>query len=272
LIELAAGETAGQVRLAAWLLTSLPVGSLLEISALSGPVRGPLQPETATCCRHLIALRNRIFLANYGLAKAAASAARSGEFDERLSAACSGLLDAVDRYVPGERAARFAFFATYWIRYHVSRQLQKQSSVVSFPIHQQRIVRKIDRLMADRRGRGLPEPSSAEVRSELDLGADAYARHFGRPRVVSIQGGGTPPEGKESADLVLYDPAPCHATMRDGDVVVGRIRHWLKTSVPPATRVILAYAQGIGPLPEAALEYLEHLREIARERLRSLPT
>ncbi|MEQ1674340.1 MAG: nitrilase-related carbon-nitrogen hydrolase, partial [Candidatus Nitrotoga sp.] len=69
-------------------------------------------------------------------------------YDELLSPASIGLLAAIDRYVPNAAtSARFGYFANYWIRYHVSRYTQKTNGVVPLSINQQRIVRKIDRLI-----------------------------------------------------------------------------------------------------------------------------
>jgi DNA-directed RNA polymerase sigma subunit (sigma70/sigma32) len=227
-----------------------------------------LDAAAAETAARLIALREKVFLANYGLAKAAAAHGRPPGFDDRLSAACAGLLDAVDRYVPGERSARFAYFATYWIRYQISRQGQKFGGVVAFPIYQQRMVRKIAQLALDRRQQGLGEATQEEVCAALAVGPDAYFRHRQKPTVVSWQAPAIEGEAETGLDYLLCDPAPAPGAELEGEDLATRINGWLKRSFPPATRVMLAYAHEIGPLPEAAAEYLDHLREIARERLR----
>jgi len=268
--ELAAmiGQPGAEDQLASWLRASLPVLSLLEIGDHAVPNLAAIDPAAGALGRRLTALREQVFLANYGLAKAAAQSHRPESYDDRLSAACVGLLDAIDRYVPGERAAKFGYFATYWIRYHIGRQAQKFGGVVAFPIYQQRMGRKIEQLTLERQGHGLGEPNRAEVCAALAVGADAYERHRQRPMIMSLQAPVNDGEGEIGMEFMLADPAPAPGTEYEDQDVAARIDGWLKRSFPPATRVMLAYAHDLGRLPEAAQEYLTHLREIARERLR----
>jgi len=266
------GSAEERGRLSTWLRASLPVLSLIEIGDWARPSLRSLDPAGGDIAAELAALREKIFLANYGLAKSAAAHGRPEGFDDRLSAACVGLLDAIDRYVPGERAARFAYFATYWIRYQIGRQAQKFGGVVSFPIYQQRMVRKIAQLALDRQSRGLAEATQAEICSALEVGPDAYYRHRQRPMVLSLHAPAIEGETKTGFEHVLCDPAPAPGEELEDQDLASRIDGWLKRSLPPATRVMLAYAHELGPLPEAAAEYLDHLREIARERLRFVAT
>ncbi|HEY3756852.1 MAG TPA: hypothetical protein VGL42_11940 [Opitutaceae bacterium] len=205
-----------------WLLASLPACTLLDIDDVDTPGAPGL------VARELLRLRDQLLRANLGLAKTAAARApgRLHEYDDRLSAACSGLLDAIDRYVPGPRSARFSYFAAYWIRYHVVRFNQKHSSVVGYPINRQRS------------GEG-SRPIVVGMLDDLDVGA-----------------------------AVLNEAAPDPWEDAEEDELIGRVRDWLRRSVSPATRVMLAAKHAVGPLPEAAGDYLDHLREIARERLR----
>lgn len=261
-------QPGGEERLAAWLRACLPVFSLLEIGDHALPTWAAVDPVTGELARRLTTLREQVFLANYGLAKAAAAHGRPDGFDDRLSAACAGLLDAIDRYVPGERAARFGYFATYWIRYHIGRQAQKFNGVVSFPIYQQRMGRKIEQLTLRRQGAGLREPNRTEVCAALEVGDDAYNRHRQRPLMMSLHAPLAEGEGETGLEFLLADPAPAPGTELEDEEVAARIDSWLRRCFPPATRVMLAYSHDLGRLPQAAEEYLTHLREIARERLR----
>jgi hypothetical protein len=261
-------QPGGEERLATWLRACLPVLSLLEIGDHARPSLAGVDASAGELAGRVTALRERVFLANYGLAKAAAAHGRPESYDDRLSAACIGLLDAIDRYVPGERAARFGYFATYWIRYHIGRQAQKFNGVVAFPIYQQRMGRKIEQLTVQRQGLGLGEPNRTEVCAALEVGADAYYRHRQRPLVMSLNAPVADGEGETGLEFMLADPAPAPGTELEDEDVSARIEGWLKRSFPPATRVMLAYAHDLGRLPQAAEEYLTHLREIARERLR----
>lgn len=232
----AAERSGAGAALGEWLVRCLPVSLLVEIAA---------QGQAAVLedlSRQLLEVREEIFLANYGLARTAAGQGRPEDFGDRLSAACCGLLDAIDRYVPGEGAARFAFFATYWIRYHVTRHLQKSGSLIFYPIHRQR---------QDRRA-GLDRPD--------------------RPEAISIEAVAEEgPAGERSTDCFLCDDAPPAYSGMDATEVSSRLTRWLRTSVPPGTRVILAATHSLMPLPEAACDYVTHLRETARERLRFAP-
>jgi len=261
----AAGSDPGP--LAAWLLASVPVCTYLEIADRAGPGLGALDLEAADCAQALVRLRDTLFHANYGLAKVAAHHRCFHDYHDRLSAASCGLLDAIDRYQPGPRAASFAYFATYWIRYRLGRHAQKSGSIVTFPINQYRISRRIDRLLAARLHEGLPAPSEAEIRAELKLGADACYWHERRPQIVSLQR----PVGAENEaftlEHLLCDPAPEPAAVLDGGTLAEQLRALLHTHVTPAARVMLAYTGAIGSLAEAAEDYLAQLGEQAGERM-----
>jgi DNA-directed RNA polymerase specialized sigma subunit len=254
--------------LTAWLRRSLPVISLLEMADFAAPEPAASLTRLDELRARLVRIREAVFLANYGLAKSAAAQGRPEDFDDRMSAACVGLLDAVDRYVPGEQAARFSYFATYWIRYHISRQAQKFNGVVVFPIYQQRIVRKIEQVKRDRQVKGLAEATSQEMCAALEVGPDAFSRQRHRPTILSLEAPGQDGESDGVWEGRLCDPAPLPGSGFEQDDVASRIHEWLRRSFPPATRVMLAYVHDLGPLPAAAADYLDHLREIARERLR----
>lgn len=218
----------GSPELPGWLVASVPAATLIDIDETDTPGRvGPL-------ARSLLGLREQLLRANLGLAKAAAARAggRPHDFDDRLSAACSGLLDAIDRYVPGPGSARFAYFAAYWIRYHIARFGQKHGCIIACPIHQQR--------------------------------AGARRGGFQRPIVIGLR------DEADGSDLLLNEPAPDAFEEERDEEIRGRVRQWLRRSVPPSTRVMLAAVHSVGPLAEAAADYVEHLREIARERLRDV--
>jgi DNA-directed RNA polymerase sigma subunit (sigma70/sigma32) len=272
LISAADGSTEEQVSaLAHWLLRAVPVRTYLEIAETGSPCLRAIDPPTDDCCRRLIRRREELFLVNYGLAKAAAHYVGRQDYDDRVSAASSGLLDAIDRYVPGAQAARFGYFASYWIRYHLARQVQKSASLVSFPIHQHRLGRRIDHYLADRRAGGLAAPSEAKLRAELNLGSDAYYWHQRRPKMISLQSPGGSEPGSGTIEQLLCDPAPASGAVMDQSETLERFGELLRASVNPATRVMLAYVHGIGPLTEAAEDYLAQLHHMAVKQLHGAP-
>jgi DNA-directed RNA polymerase specialized sigma subunit len=258
------GETAP---LAHWLLRSVPVCTYLEIAGAARPSLRALDPGADDFCRRLISLRETLFLANYGLAKIAARPHHSGDHSDLLSAASCGLLDAIDRYVPGEKAARFSYFARYWIRYHLSRYIQKNSSVVSFPIHQHRIGRRIERYLATQPAGG-PAPVGTKVRADLELGAEAYHSYRLKPRVVSLHSSiGDRPEAPD-VEYFLCDPAPAPDAVLEDSETATHLRALLRASALPATGVMLAYTRSVGALTDAAEDYLAFLQNLTLERLR----
>jgi DNA-directed RNA polymerase specialized sigma subunit len=266
LVTRAEGPAAEAVPLALWLLASVPVCTFFEMAAAQDPAATGLGAEARDCHRQLLELRETLFLANYGLAKAAAKRRRSQDYAEMLGAASDGLLDAIDRYVPDGRAARFAYFAGYWIRYHMARQFQKSGSVVSFPVNQHRIGRRIHRYLASREPEARP-PSPEEVCQELQLGRAAYFWQQQRPQVISLHGSSSASPEAPAMELRLCDPAPEPADLLEQAEIADRLRLLLRAQAGPAARLMLAYVHGVGPLADAAEDYLASLQEIARARL-----
>jgi hypothetical protein len=262
--EVSQPETAS---LAEWLLAAVPVRTYFEIAAVAGPGLPAFDLAAADCHHRLIGLRDRLFLTNYGLAKAAARRFYHLDYGDVLSAASFGLLDAVDRYVPSPRAARFSYFAGYWIRYHVARQSQKFGSVISFPVNQHRIGRRIRRYLADREASALPPPSPQELCSDLQLGRAALHLQRRRPHMVSLHAPAGPEPQAVAMEHCLCDPAPAPAAILEGNETADRLRLILHHHATPATRVMLAYARSVGALADAAEEYLAGLQETALARL-----
>lgn len=255
--------------LAGWLLAVLPVRTYLTIVDGARPGLAAIDPEADHCHRELIRVREELLHANFGLARIAARQRRFLDYDDRLSAASCGLLDAIDRYVPGDRAARFSYFASYWIRYHLSRQAQKAASLVSYPVHQYRVARRIARYVAER---STPDraPPEAQIRADLKLGVNAFCWRHPRPEVISLHGAAHPDRDALTLEHCLADPAPEPPAVL-GDAEAGsQLRALLRTHAPPDTRLMLAYVHGVGALPEAADDYLAHLHGQVRERMRRL--
>ena len=266
LIVRAEGPGAESRTLAGWLLAAVPVRTFFEMAAVEASGARLSDPASDECHRRLLELRETLFLSNYGLAKAAAKRRSRQGYPEMLSAASDGLLDAIDRYVPGCQAARFAHFAGFWIRYHMARHFQKTGSLISFPVHQHRIARRIDRYLANRESCDTP-PSADEVCRELQLGRAAYLWQQCRPKVVSLHGAEGPGAEPPAMELRLCDPAPEPDDHMEQAEIAARLHAMLRAHAGPATRVMLAFSHGIGGLAEAAEDYLAFLEEMALERL-----
>jgi DNA-directed RNA polymerase specialized sigma subunit len=266
-VEREPGERAS---LGSWLLRSVPVRTYLEMVDFARPSLRAIDPQADERCRDLTRMRDNLFSVNFGLAKITAYNRNRRDYSDALSAASAGLLDAIDRYVPGERSARFAYFAGYWIRYHLSRHAQKFGTTVAFPIHQHRLGRRIDNFLAQRRARGLPVPEADEICGELGIGREAYDRHRNPPLMLSLhgldEGDGATPDTTVIEDF-LNDPSPPPATALEEAEINHSLRDLYRTRAAPAVRVMLAYTRGIGCLAEAAEDYLADLQETALENL-----
>lgn len=255
------------VALADWLLAAVPVRTFFDIAATARPSLNALDSAADDCHGRLVRLRETLFLTNYGLAKAAARRLYRQDYGEMLSAASCGLLDAIDRYVPGAKAARFGHFAGYWIRYHLVRQSQKHGSLVSFPVNQHRIRRRIDRYLAARQASALPPPSTAELCADLQLGRAAYYCQQQRPCVVSLHAPTGPEPDATAMENCLCDPAPEPGAILEDAEIADRLRHLLEAHAEPATRLMLAYTHSVGTLADAAEDYLAGLHATAWDRL-----
>lgn len=252
------------------LLAAMPVRTYLEIADAAHPSLRAIDTQADELCCRLTRLREALFMTNYGLAQAAALQRNRNDPSDFLSAASCGLLDAIDRYVPDARAARFGYFASYWIRYHLSRHTQKYGSVVSFPINQHRIGHRIDRYLSDRQVSGLPAPSDTELCADLKLGCDAFYWHHLKPQVYSFENLVSHDPRAATAEHFLCDPAPGPAAVLEEAEIAGQLISLLRATAPPAIRVMLAYARSVGSLADAAGDYLTHLHELAMDRIRPL--
>lgn len=254
LIERAEGPQPEAGPLAGWLLAAVPVRTFLEIAA-----RGrPPDPAAEACQQELVELRDTLFATNYGLAKAAARRRRLEDYGDMLSAASCGLLDAIDRYVPDAKAARFAHFASFWIRYHLSRRAQKNAGVVSFPVNQHRIGRRIQRYLNGREESHAP-PSPDELCAELRLGRSAYYWQWRRPSIVSLHAPMGVGEEALPMEQCLCDPGPEPAAQAEENEIAEALRALLRRRIDPPTRLMLAYLHQVGPLGDAAEDYLAAL-------------
>jgi DNA-directed RNA polymerase specialized sigma subunit len=269
LLDRAETAEAGRDALAVWLLESLPVCTYCEIAAAARPSFSEIAPAGADCLQRLLSVRDLLFSANVGLAKAAARRRHGSEYAEMFSAASFGLLDAVDRYVPGDRSSRFAYFAGYWIRHHVERRSQKGSCVVSFPVNQHRIGRRIRGYLARRQAGKLPPPSEAELCAELRIKPEAFRRHQERPQVVSLDAPSDYAPDASPGDFGLCDPGPSPDLLVEEAEIAAGLQAILRSRTDPETRVILAYARSVGNLAEAVEEHLAALHSKIRTRLRA---
>jgi len=250
--------------LATWLLKSIPVGSYIEIASIACAKSTTKTKRLEECTTRIIDYRNSLLDANLGLAFSVAKHESGGTYDERCSDARKGLLDAVDRYVPTVKAVRFGYFANYWIKFQITRGRQKLQSVVTFPINQQRIKSKTERIQAEREANGLPPLSVEDLAKELRVGVDTVINSQQVPIAVSINTNYSNDEAAHSFDYALSDPAPEPDSSLADNEVIETLRHYYRTMIKPETRVMLDCMRDIGSLPEAILDYLNTLCESAQ--------
>ena len=256
--------------LSQWLLKSVPVGSYIEIASIACSMEKIGLEAIEECTKLIIDYRNSLFEANLGLAFSVAQYEHGGSFDERCSDARRGLLDAVDRFVPKDKAVRFSFFANYWIKFQVSRGKQKLQSVVTFPINQQRIKAKSDRIQAQRIASQLPALTVKELAKELHVGVETVINSQHKPISVSINTNYANDEVAFSFDYVLSDPAPEPDISLAHTEVAERLREYYRSMINPETRVMLACMRDIGSLSEALMDYVSLFCERSRDLSDSL--
>jgi DNA-directed RNA polymerase specialized sigma subunit len=259
--------------LTAFLLRSLPVSIYLLIADRAQPSLRALDPLAADFYRKLIDQRDHLFHVNYGFVRAAVAGRKP--YDELLSAASCGLVDAIDRYVPdGKKSARFAYFASFWVRYQVSRYGQKNGGAVTLSINQQRIVRRIERYLEERRRDGLPEPSEAELCTDLKISPEAYYWYQQRPVMVSLDSISSAENEHGDATLetenLIASSEPNPTEQLEESEIAEYLREILRKCLPGRRRVMLSYARKIGNLADAVEDYLSELGDETVKNTRRL--
>jgi len=251
--------------LATFLLKSLAVRVYFAIADRATPGLSQTDPETAELYRRLEAKRDQLFHANIGLAKAAVRGRRL--YDEYLSVASEGVLDAIDRYDVHDRAS-FAYFAhKYWIRHHINRYSQKNNTTVALSINQQRIVNRIERYLDDRRNSGLPEPTEEEICAALKITPDAYYWFLKRPSMVSLDDKSQAEDdtGEPAPDLenVIASEEPKPNEEVEDTEIAAYLQEILRANIPAYRRVMMAYHRNTGNLGDAVEDYLGDLQREA---------
>lgn len=87
---------------------------------------------------------------------------------DRIQEGNVGLLKAIDRFDP-ERGTRFSTYATWWIRFSISRALTDQGRTVRVPAYLHRVFSRVRRRSSELRDRLGRTPSVSEVAASLDL-------------------------------------------------------------------------------------------------------
>lgn len=255
--------------LAEFLLTMLPVSLYFAIGECARPDLRSVDAEADRLIRQMADLREQLFQANYGLAKSLVRGKR--DYEELVSIASSGLLAAIDRY---DMRAKFGYWATLWMKHEVRLHGQKHNGIVALSINQQRIVQRIDRFLEERSALGLPEPSEAEVCTELEITPDAYYWYRQKPTLVPLESilptedehGG---EKKGDFDELLAASAPEPDEVVEDVEIAAYLRDVLRKQLDPARRVMLSYVETIGSLTDAAADYLADLEAQGIEGIRA---
>lgn len=264
---------ATQPELCAFLLKCLPVSVYLLIADRARPSLGAIDPMAANLYRKLVSQRDHLFDVNYGFVRKAVAGRKP--YDELLSAASCGLVDAIDRYVPERlNLARFAYFASFWVRYQVSRYGQKNNGTVTLSINQQRIIKRIEHYLEDRRRAGLPAATELEICTDLKISPDAYYWYLQRPIMVSLDSiYPTEDENNESSiagDNLIASPEPKPDEQLEAAEIAEYLREILRKNLPGQRRVMLSYARRIGNLADAVDDYLSDLEAQTLGRVRRL--
>lgn len=253
--------------LSRWLIRSMPVGSYLEIVSVSG---GFNTCAIRACVKQMIDYRDALFSANLGLAYSIARREHMGSYDDRFSDATKGLLDAVDRFVPLEKHVQFSYFATYWIKFQISRGNQKCQSVVAFPINQQRVKAKTERLQMQQEALGLKPLSYEQLARILNVKVATVINSYQKPVAISINTSYAHEEEMLESDYALCDPAPKPDSSLDRVEVKKSLQVYFRKNVGADIRVILCSDEALGSMNEALLDYIDFFDQAMSELLKSL--
>jgi len=247
--------------LSEWLIKSVPVSSYIEIASISDDSNSDKPEAIHSCVKQLIEYRDMLFNANLGLAYSLARREQLGNFDDRVSDATRGLLDAVDRFVPLEKHVQFSYFATYWIKFQISRGNQKSQSVVAFPINQQRVKAKSEKLQLKQEALGLSPLSYEQLADILHVKLDTVINSYQKPVAISINTSYVHEASMLESDHALCDPAPEPSMTFDHSELIKSLRIYYRHQLTPEVRVMLSSIQDIGSLSEALFDYIGNYDE-----------
>ena len=251
--------------LSEWLIKSIPVSSYIEIANTSWDANVIRPDAIQSCVKQLIEYRDLLFNANLVLAYSIARRENLGNFDDRVSDATKGLLDAVDRYVPLEKHVQFSYFATYWIKFQISRGNQKCQSVVAFPINQQRVKAKSEKLQHKQEALGLSPLSYEQIANILHVKLDTVINSYQKPVAISINTSYAHETAMLEWDYALCDPAPEPSTTFDHAELIKSLRFYYRNQLTPEVRVMLSCVQEIGSLSEALFDYIGNYTQVITE-------
>lgn len=183
------------------------------------------------------------------------------DYEDLIMAGTPGLYTAARRW-RREKGASFGTYASYYIKQHIRRFIQKNSHVVNVPY------RFNDELAAaHREKRDLESALGHDVRTDDHRLSDGAQRTFSRTAQRVDIDGALDPETGEPCSMEIMDPAPVPSLGEEEVQVI----HNLLRELPQRLQLILRARFGFDdPDNIPTLETLAGRMGVTRERIRQL--
>ncbi|QGJ68881.1 RNA polymerase sigma factor SigA [Planctomycetales bacterium 10988] len=191
------------------------------------------------------------------------------QFLDLIQEGNSGLLKACERFDPA-RGARFAHFATWWIRQAISKAITDQARLIRLPSHMIAALSKLRQATGRLRQELGREPKIEEIAEEAGMDStDAEEILQAGAPPISLESPLSGDEENTVGDL-LEDPRsenPMSGLIHD--LLKDKIAHVLKT-LTFREREILRMRYGLGDGYTYTLEEVGRIFNVTRERVREI--
>jgi RNA polymerase primary sigma factor len=180
-----------------------------------------------------------------------------------------GLMRAVVKF-QYQRGFKFSTYATWWIRWSMSRAVANRSRTIRIPLNMVEMVKKlarVTRLLVQRLGR---EPSPEEIAAQMEMPLDKVQRALKLLKEpISLE---TPIGGEQRSSLgdFVEDrlvPTPVEAAIWGN---LGELTRRILATLTPREELILRMRFGIGQKTDYTLEEVGKLFAVTRQRIRQL--
>jgi RNA polymerase primary sigma factor len=256
-------------------LENISSSSLLGISSLYPRLSAEEERELAISGRSgCLDAQERIILCNLRLVVAIARnyAGLGLQLEDLVSEGATGLLKAVERYDP-EKGARFATYATPWVRHAILRALCNQARLIRLPTHaiaRLARIRQVYERMTEMLGR---EPTQEELAAETGLKQRQIAviQAANQPP-IALDAARSPDEECTVMETIADERTVDPASQREDHDRTQEVLRLLNSRLflTERERVVLTRRFGIGGEQEESFESIGIDLGLTAERVRQL--
>lgn len=206
--------------------------------------------------RDLLMLCNRRFVVSVARAHLGAGV----ELEDLISEGQAGLLMAIERYRPDEKAT-FLTYARWWIRSQMTRSIQETGAPIPLPSYLHDVQNKARRSLRRLEARQVGAPSLEQIAEGIeadsgrpvDRGHLIHALEAMNRRLLSIDSASTIGDVEAPLAHAIADPQPSHDDLiARRETAAELVRHL--AALPPMQRMLIARRFGMdGEEPESAV-------------------